>query len=322
MKTNKININYISDLHSSFYLPNNKNIFWNDWIINYENKSEILIIAWDINESVDWIRATLDDIINNTDYRTIIITFWNHCIRKNSEDKKYWINNSIDKYEFLINYFHWYRDIVHVIDKQDYIIKDSKLVVTGNISWYNYTWINERDRYYLEKFYKVNFDQMSFIGFTSNEKAYIQFNDKIKSNIEFAEHLENKLIERLDLIKKSTKTKEFDILAISHIKPSREIEKESEFYLTYSDWIWQEIIRSWYRSKYDFNLWNLYWNAFYSNNNLHEIYKKYWVKYSIYWHTHTSNEYEFDWIKYVTNAFGYYGYNTISKTIKNLEIKT
>jgi len=278
MKTNKININYISDLHSSFYLPNNKNIFWNDWIINYENKSEILIIAWDINESVDWIRATLDDIINNTDYRTIIITFWNHCIRKNSEDKKYWINNSIDKYEFLINYFHWYRDIVHVIDKQDYIIKDSKLVVTGNISWYNYTWINERDRYYLEKFYKVNFDQMSFIGFTSNDKAYIQFNDKIKSNIEFAEHLENKLIERLDLIKKSTKTKEFDILAISHIKPSREIEKESEFYLTYSDWIWQEIIRSWYRSKYDFNLWNLYWNAFYSNNNLHEIYKKYWVK--------------------------------------------
>ena len=320
-KLKNLNIDYLSDLHSWFYLLKQKNIFWKDWILKRNQKSDILIIAWDINENIEQMKLTFDDIIDSTHYKKIIITFWNHDIWKNKLDIKYGINNSIEKYEFLINHFHWYRNIVHVIDKEDYIIEEINLVLTGNMNWYNYNWINDTDKYYLKKLYKADFEKMSFAWFSSNDRAYIKFNDEIKWNIEFTEYLEKKLIERLDLIKISPKTKECDILAISHIKPSREIEQDSIFNISYSDDIWKNIILEWNRAKHQYDLWSLYWNAFYCNNNLHNIYKIYWITHSIYWHTHMSNSYTHEWIGYITNCLWYYWVELISKEIKTLEIK-
>lgn len=316
-----MNIDYISDLHSWFYISKNKNIFWTDWFLKRNNKSNILIIAWDINEDINEMKLTFDEIINNCNYKNIIATFWNHDIRLyKGSDKEYWIKNSIDKYNFLINHFHWYRNIIHIIDKEDFIIEEEKIIIAWNMWWYNYTWVNETDKFFLERFYKVDFDKMSFAWFSSNDKTYTKFNDDIRWNIDFSEYLEKKLITRLENIRNNTKTKEYKILAISHLKPSRKLEKYSQYFITYSEDLWREIIKEWYRSKYNFNLGNLYWNAFYVNNNLHDIYKKYNIEYAIYGHTHEVNYEELEWIKYFTNSFGYYWNNIISKEIKTIKL--
>jgi hypothetical protein len=76
---------------------------------------------------------------------------------------------------------------------------------------------------------------MSFAGFASNDKTYIKFNDDIESNTDFASYLENKHINRLESIRNNDEIKDYKILAISHLKPSRELEKESEFNITYSE---------------------------------------------------------------------------------------
>lgn len=47
--------------------------------------------------------------------------------------------------------------------------------------------------------------------------------------------------------------------------------------------------------------------CFFINNHLHEIYKKYGVKYVLYGHTHFVWKEKIDGIEYISNALGYYG---------------
>lgn len=286
-----------SDLHSSLIYRNNKEVFWQKWVLKQER--DYLIIAGDINEHFEFMRKTLDDIIENTTYKKIIITFWNHDIRTSwSED----FPDSINKYEFLVDYFHWYKDKIHVIDKEDFLVPESNFIVTGNMWWYNYS-IWEVNKKYLEEDFWVNFDRMAFWRDIYNDRNYVDFNEKIKWNLEFSDYLENKLIERLEKIKKDYDNKE--IIAISHIKPSNELEKDSIFYITYNEEDWYKIREEWLEGVSNYKLDKLYWNAFFVNNNLSKIYSKYWVKYAIYWHTHYKWKSIINWVKYVSNAYWY-----------------
>ncbi len=227
------NIDITSDIHSYFIYKNFKTIFWSNWVLfqtwNY------LIIAWDIDEEITTIQKSFDDIINNANYKKIIVTFGNHDLRFNVSDEDFNINDSISKYEFLINHFHGYKDKIHIIDKEDFVIEENKQIITWNMGWYNYT-IRSVDKFYLEKYYHVNFDKMSFWSTIFNDRRYIKFNEKIKWNIDFAKYLEDKLVERLRNIKKYYNN--YEIIAISHIKPSNELEKESPYYFDYSPEKW------------------------------------------------------------------------------------
>ena len=330
--TSKLNIDYISDLHSSFYLKKEKSLFWKDWILKNKPNSDYLIIAWDINDNKEELKRTLNDIIENTNYKKIIITLWNHDLYLNQNDILSYLDeeknevktrnfeDSMEKYVILINELHWYKDKIHVIDFEDFIIEENRVAITWNMGWYNYTGVNDVDKYYLEKYYKADFEKMSFANFTSNDRNFIKFSEDICSNYKFSEFLERDLARRLKNIKKNPKTKDYKIVAISHIKPSREIEKDSKFNLSYSPDQWKEIIKDWDSGILKYNLWIIYWNAYYTNNNLHKIYKQYWVDYWIYWHTHISNTYDYEGIKYLTNCLWYYWIEEISNEIKTLEI--
>lgn len=299
------NINEIlditSDLHTDFIYKSFKTIYWKNWVL--KQKNDYLIICWDINENIHVLKRSLDDIIENTTYEKIIITFWNHDLRFDVDDEDFGINNSIEKYDFLCKYFHNYKDKVHVIDVDDFIMEKTKQIITWNMGWYNYT-INPVDKFYLEKYFQVNFDKMSFWFSVYNDRSYIKFNDKIKWNIEFSKYLEDKLITRLEKLKKHYNS--YEIIAVSHVKPSNKLEKDSKFFIEYSQELWEEIIKNKDRGVKEYNLETLYWNAFFLNNNLSEIYEKYWVKYGIFGHTHRIWSEEINWIEYITNALGYY----------------
>jgi hypothetical protein len=289
-----------SDIHTNFIYNCNKTIYGDNWVL--KQNSDILIIAWDINESIEWIEKALKNIIINTSYQSIIVTFWNHDIRV-KKDLSNGIQNSIDKYEYLIEHFHWFMNKIHVIDKEDFFIPNTKLILTWNMWWYNYT-IKDLDKNNLEKYYNVNFNNMEFDWTVFNDKYYVEFNDKIKGNIEFATYLENKLIERLKQLKSNYNN--YDYIAISHIKPHIDLEKDSQFYIQYNKKQWGEIIKEWNQWISKYKLSYLYWNAFFVNNNLSKIYKKYWVKFAIYGHTHYVWDEEIDWITYISNALWYY----------------
>lgn len=299
------NINEIlditSDLHTDFIYNNFKSIYWKNWVL--KQKNDYLVICWDINEDIWVLQKSFDDIIDNTKYKNIITTFWNHDLRISAEDLDCNITNSIQKYEFLINHFHHYRDKIHVIDKEDFMIPNSNYIITGNMWWYNYT-INPVDKFYLTKYFNANFDKMSFWSTIYNDKLYIKFNEKIKWNIGFSNYLEDKLIQRLEKLKWYSNNHE--IIVMSHIKPSNQLEKNSKYFLEYSMELWEEIIKDKHKWVKNYNLENIYWNAFFVNNNLSKIYEIYNVKYAIYWHTHFHWEQEINWIKYISNALWYY----------------
>lgn len=290
-----------SDLNTDFIYKNFKTIYWENWVLKQKNK--YLIIAWDINENIHVLKMSLDDVINNSNYEKIIITFGNHDLRLNIDDEDFSISNSIEKYEFLIDYFHDYRNKIHVIDKEDFIIPNTNYIITWVTWWYNYTIRNE-DRFYLEKYYHANFNKMSFWWITYNDRNYIKFNNEIKSNEEFARYLENKLIQKLEQIKSNYNN--YEIIAISHVKPSRLLEKDSQYHIEYSFEQWEEIIKDWMKWIKLYWLDKIYGNAFFVNNNLSKIYEKYWVKYSIYGHTHYKWNEEINWIEYITNTLWYY----------------
>lgn len=315
-----LNINYISDLHSNFFLWYNKNILWEDWLLKQTKESDCLIISWDISDNISDIEKTLDLLITNYWYKKIILTFWNHDIRFRKKDhNKYGIKNSIDKYYYLINHFHWYKDIVHVIDKEDLVLDKEKIIITWNMWWYDYSGVKDLDKDYLCKYFQADFDKMSFAWTWSNDSIYVKFNNEINWNLKFAEVLKNNLIERLELIKANRCYIDYKIIGVSHIKPSIKLEQYSPYYINYSKENWEEIIKEPFaKSKY--NLGSLYMNAFYTNENIHEIYKKYWVETSIYWHTHVKEASLVEWISYYTNSFWYYGHNLISKEIESFKV--
>lgn len=290
-----------SDLHSDFIYKNFKNIYWSNWILKQKNK--YLIIAWDINENIHVFKKSLDDVIDNSNYEKIIICLWNHDLWCEIDDEMFGINNSIEKYEFLINHFHNYREKIHIIDKEDFIIPNTDYIITWNMWWYNYTIRNE-DRFYLEKYYNANFNKMNFWWIYYNDRMYIKFNEKIKWNEEFAKYLENKLIERLEQLK--TNYNNYEIIAVSHIKPSRLLEKDSQYYIEYPFEKWEEIIKDWMKWIKLYWLDKIYGNAFFVNNNISKIYEKYTVKYAIFWHTHRIWNEKINWIEYITNALWYY----------------
>ena len=116
-------IDYISDIHTSCFTIFHKDLFWKNGIIKKSWK-DILVIAWDINENIYQTEKILNQIIDTTEYKKIIITFGNHDIRMTREDRIRGLKNSIEKYEFLINYFHWYRNKIHFIDREDYIMEN------------------------------------------------------------------------------------------------------------------------------------------------------------------------------------------------------
>lgn len=296
-------IDITSDLHTDFIYRNFKDIYWPNWVL--EKNSDYLVIAGDINEDIYVLQKSFYDIINNANYKKIIVTFWNHDLRLNLSDEEFNINDSIEKYEFLIDYFHGYKDKIHIIDKEDFIIPNTNIILTWNMGWYNYT-INPVDKFYLEKYFQVNFDKMSFWFSVYNDRNYTRFNDKIKWNLEFSKYLEDKLIQRLENLKKHYNN--YEIIAISHIKPSNKLEKDSKFYLEYSQDIWEEIIKNKSRGIKEYNIETIYGNAFFINNNLSQIYEKYWLKYAIYWHTHCKKTETINWVTYITNALWYYGY--------------
>lgn len=295
-------IDITSDIHTDFIYKNFKTIYWENWIL--KQKNDYLIICWDINENIHVLKKSLDDVIDNTTYKKIIITFGNHDLRFDVDDEDFGISNSIEKYEFLIDYFHNYRNKIHVIDKEDFIIPNTNYIITWVMWWYNYS-INPVDKFYLTKYFNADFDKMSFGSTVYNDRLYIKFNEKIKWNIGFANYLEDKLIERLERLKWYSNN--YEIIVMSHVKPSNQLEKNSKYFLEYSMDLWEEIIKDKNKWVKNYNLENIYWNAFFVNNNLSKIYEIYNVKYAIYWHTHFHWEQEINWIKYMTNALGYYG---------------
>lgn len=297
------NIDITSDLHTDFIYKWFKDIYWTNWVL--EKNSDYLVIAGDINEDIYVLQRSFDNIIKNANYKKIIVTFWNHDLRFNLSDEDFNITDSISKYQFLINHFHWYKNKVHIIDVEDFIIEETKQIITWNMWWYNYT-INPIDKFYLEKYFQVNFDKMSFWFSVYNDRNYIKFNDKIKWNIEFSKYLEDKLIERLEKLKKHYNN--YEIIAVSHVKPSNKLEKDSKFFIEYSQELWEEIIKNKDRGVKEFNLETLYGNAFFLNNNLSQIYEKYWLRYAVYWHTHCKKTETINWVTYITNALWYYGY--------------
>ena len=98
------NIDITSDLHTDFIYKWFKDIYWTNWVLTQTWK--YLIIAGDINEDIYVLQRSFDDIIKNANYKKIIVTFWNHDLRFNLSDEDFNINDSIEKYEFLINHFH------------------------------------------------------------------------------------------------------------------------------------------------------------------------------------------------------------------------
>lgn len=304
------NIDITSDIHTSFIKNNYKDLFGINWVLNKSEKSDYLIIAWDINEDVFEIEKILNNIISETNYKKIIITFWNHDIwykpgiNRNDEILDY--TNSIEKYNFLVNYFHWYKNKIHVVDKEDFIIEKKKLIITGNMWWYNYT-INDTDHYYLKEKLKVNFDKMSYSTFSSSDYNNISFSNEIKSNSEFAHFLEEKLTQRLEKIRINPLLWEYKIITVSHVKPSNKLESNSPYFKELSKDQWENILIDW-SEKYYSDIKNIFSNAFYLNNNLSKIYEMFNVSTWIYWHTHWNYKTNLDWVKYITNSFWYYLY--------------
>lgn len=296
------NIDFTSDIHSSFIYRNFKDIYWTNWVLTQKN--DYLIIAWDMHEEIWMLQKTLDDIIRQTTYKNIILTFWNHDLWYSQKDYNFFnLKNSIEKYDFLKNYFHNYKWKIHILDKENFIIPEFKQIIVGNVWWYNYS-IPMQDKYYLEKYYQANFDKMSFSWVSYNDRIYIKFSDEITSNIEFADYLQNDLISKLENAKQNYP--EYEIIWVSHIKPSNNLETDSKYYLSYNPETWEEIIKDWVKWISSYNLEKIYWWAFYVNDNISKIYDKYWVKIWLYWHTHYVWEKEINWIKYIANAFWYY----------------
>lgn len=304
-----LNIDITSDIHTVFLKNNYKDLFWTNWVLEQSKNGKYLIIAWDINEDVSEIEKTLDHIIKVTNYKKIIITFWNHDIwyrpEINNNDKNLPYNNSIEKYFFLIEHFHDYKNKIHVVDQDDYIIEEKQTIITWNMWWYNYT-INKNDKVNLEKFPEVNFDRMKLFNFNSADRINIKFSGDIKNNIEFAENLENKLTERLNKIKENNNLENYKVIWISHVKPLYLLETNSKYYIELSSEQWNDILKSESINKYSDTLSKVYGNAFYVNSNIHEIYKKFNVNIWIYWHTHHVYRKNIENIKYITNSFGYY----------------
>ncbi|MGE4444366.1 MAG: metallophosphoesterase [Candidatus Altimarinota bacterium] len=300
------NINEIlditSDLHTDFIYKNFKTIYGKNGVL--KQKNDYLIICGDINEDIGVLQKSFDDIIDNTTYKNIITTFGNHDLRISAEDLDHNITNSIQKYEFLITHFHNYRDKIHVIDKEDFMIPNSNYIITGNMGWYNYT-INPIDKFYLTKYFHADFDKMSFGSTIYNDRLYIKFNEKIKGNIGFSNYLEDKLIQRLEKLKGYSNN--YEIILMSHVKPSNQLEKNSKYFLEYSQELWEEIIKDKNKGVKNYNLENIYGNSFFVNNNLSKISEIYNIRYFIYGHTHFHGEQEINGIKYITNALGYYG---------------
>ncbi len=296
------NIDITSDVHTTFIYKNFKDIYWSNWVLT--QKWKYLIIAWDINEDILDLQKSLDDIIDNTTYEKIIVTFGNHDLWYNTNDLEFFnLKNSIEKYEFLKSYLHNYKWKIHILDVKNFIIPETKQVIVGNMWWYNYS-IPMQDKYYLEKYYKADFDKMSFSWVSYNDRIYIKFSDKITSNIEFATYLEKDLISKLEEAKQ--KYPEYEIIWVSHIKPSNKLETDSKYYLSYTPETWEEIIKDWVKWISSYNLEKIYGWAFYVNDNISKLYNKYWVKVWIYWHTHFCWEKEVNWVKYISNAFWYY----------------
>lgn len=302
------NIDIISDIHTYYITSNYKDLFWNNWVLQKTNDSKYLIIAWDINEDVTEIEKTLNNIIESTNYNKIIITFGNHDIwyrpHLNRNDEFLPYSNSIEKYNFLIEYFHEYKNKIHVIDKEDFIIVSKKIVITWNMWWYNYT-IEKNSREHLENDFKINFDKMSYGTFSSNDKVHIKFSDEVVWNIDFADKLEKELTSRINLINKDMILKDYTKIAISHVKPSYLLEKNSPFYIEVDEKKRIEIIKSWEKLNTE-SIQKMYANAFYLNSNISNIYETNEVNIWIYWHTHQLYKKNINWIKYITNSYGYY----------------
>lgn len=301
------NIDITSDIHTSLITSKYKDVFWVNWVLKQSQNSEYLIIAWDINEDVFEIEKILNNIIDNSSYKKIIITFWNHDIwyrSNNSFDRKWFYNNSIEKYYFLIETFHGYKNKVHVIDKEDFIIENKKLILTWNMWWYNYS-INDLDKKNLLENTDADFDKMTYGTFGSNDRIFVKFSESIKWNIDFAEVLENQLIDRLTKIQNNSQLNWYKVLSISHVKPSYKLEHNSPFFLELTKEEWNNIISEWI-DIHQSSLQKIYSNAFYINNNLSKVYDKYWVNYSIYWHTHQYYKKNINGVKYITNSFWYY----------------
>jgi hypothetical protein len=65
------NIYVTLELHTEFIYRNFKDIYWTNWVLT--QKWKYLIIAWDINENIHVLKRSLDDVIDNSSYKKIII---------------------------------------------------------------------------------------------------------------------------------------------------------------------------------------------------------------------------------------------------------
>ncbi len=311
-----MHIDYISDIHSDFFIPKFKKVFGR--VLKKTSDSKILIIAGDISTDIDITKKTIDELIEQYLYEGVFIVLWNHDLWYNKKDKDMWINNSIDKYHFLIEELHGYKNVVHCLDKENYFFHDEKVALVWNSGWYNYT-INPLDKKNLEKYFSADFDSMRFRYAETNDRNYIKFNDVIKNNLEFAKYFEKDLILKLKSVRQNKKTKDYKIACVCHMKPNSKIENDSIYFKNYNKKDWEDILSDKEKAIYTYDIPWLFMNWFYVNSNISKIYEKFNVHIWIYWHTHCSGIYKYKGINYVTNAFWYINQITSYK-IKTIEI--
>lgn len=311
-----IKIDYISDLHVNFIYP--KRIFWK--IIKYpENPWKYLLLAWDFAENMTLIDWMLDELIRDWIYEKIFITWWNHDLRLHKNDyKRYWIENSIQKYHYLNKKFHNFKEKIHVLDVEPFICKEDKLIIFWSLAWYNY-WIEKIDKKYLENHFWANFDSMKFKNAEFNDKNYIKFGEWINSNLEFANYLYEKLENQLLESFSDEKYINYNKILLTHVKPFKNIDKTSIYHRSYSKEEWEKIIKGKdleinVIKKYQLDL--VYWGAFYVNSRIEELINRFKIKYCIWGHSHSNDIEEYKWTKYLTNCYWYHWNYTRDKKIE------
>lgn len=311
-----IKIDYISDLHITYIYP--KKTFWK--IIKYpENPWKYLLLAWDFAENITLIDWMLDELIIDWIYEKVLLSWWNHDLRLHKNDyKRYWIENSIQKYHYLNKKIHNYKNKIHVLDVEPFICNEDKLIIFWSLAWYNY-WIEKIDKIYLEKYFWANFDEMKFKNIELNDKKFIKFWEWINSNLEFANYLYEKLANQLLERFSDEKYINYSKILLTHVKPSKNIDKTSIYYKTYSKEEWENIMREKdleidVIKKYQLDL--IYWGAFYLNSRIEKLINRFKIEYVIWWHSHSNNIEKYNWTKYLTNCYGYHWNYTRGKKIE------
>jgi len=155
-----MSIDYISDLHLNYHLHTKSHIDLLTKLIDFNNISDILIIAGDIGDDNKQNFSVLKFL--SSFYKNIIITLGNH---------EYYSENSISRiidFKSMINK----EKNIHLLDGN--IVKINGIRFGGAMGWYDGTYIMKYfNKYYTQNITKINIKWKNIMSFDRKNISHI-----------------------------------------------------------------------------------------------------------------------------------------------------